>query len=57
MIGQQARRLFDGATDKDLDPNHPIELVSFDLGPSHTQSAGEDLLHANCLCTIHHRRF
>ena len=38
IMGRQARRPFDGETDKKLEP---LELVSFDLwGPSCTQSAG-----------------
>ena len=38
IMGRQARRPFDGETDKDLDP---LELVSFDVwGPSRVRSVG-----------------
>src|ERR1700678_1654150 len=38
IMGRHARRLFDGETEKTLEP---LELVSFDIwGPSHIQSAG-----------------
>jgi transposase InsO family protein len=38
ILGRQTRRVFDGVTEKDL---NPLELVSFDLwGPSRIQSAG-----------------